>query len=1280
MKIFQPMLFVGLGGTGGLVGAELERRLRAELCGPDGTALTGDGRRLPHQLPDCVQFVYADYSEAELAKLPHLSADPALRQAYSRTARATHDLLPAEFDSSPEVTQMLRAVLRTEVAGWLPPVDDEPKVTPLRSGAGQLPTVGRAALFATLRDGPAPVLDPLRRAIDAIGLSGGELSELGGGPLNGCDVFVAFSVAGGTGAGIFLDYLYLIGQVFKEKRLSARVYPLVVMPKAFPPGKGGGRRAELNAARAVVDLSRLVDEQNVPDPKANLGDTGRPDPTAMRYPQMHPVRLRAGTVPTAFLFSPTAGIRPDDLRRSMVSLVMSLIGTDLGDTARGTDHDDQTFSSNFINAEVDRRTRSATGIGHRGISTSLVAAMTSPLDELAELVAARMLALAVRRLTDASAHTALDVRSLVHEMFTAAGIAPLWRREALPVPDPDPVPKGTSEIQQALRDRLEEMQRLLGDLETRLKRQAPALADAFVPRVAAEQLLRKVDLLSLEAVVKGVPGQPGAAGLGFLGMLENRRQEPSRPAGVDVQPPSVPRIRRRAGGLSRARWGDEEVRAALDEQDRWYAWRAKDIWHRAWDEQEPRWRRSAEDLRHDIGQLADAFDKHLEEEPRAWAAGLKELYDDRAGVSYLLPPQNSLRDFYEDLIDRLVESAQLGRGGDEADLLTHLVSADRWEAAFTAGRRNPAAAVSEVKTVLQKRVEQLFAEPGTQQRAQPLLPSMGTLLSAAVGDGQAARNVSKPALEQFTYKLAGLLPAGFTPEGNGPLKVLITYPSTHGRRTVLEDYLEKALHLPKGRRSIVFRPVDTDSITVVLFRSEMSLTEVPGAREVMRQWARAQEDRRDDDVLRWRQRLGHQDDWLACTPDDRRHILQRLLCVIWNGRVDVQGDPASPQRVTLRLHDEMGPEAPGLTLRLDDHRDGVSSWASLLRAYERWALLEEDAIVEDYCRVLMNTLPNGLGTSGSRPSPLYLKLVHEVAPRQLDLLAERERMYGSRIAEWLRPLREFWSVSLPGALDLAFPNEAHAVQSTLRALEEWTRMGRLTGGATPVRDHPGETPPDPAPQPGPGPAPTPPDPWHRPAPADAATGAPHWPGPATGNPPSGPPDHAPQPGPAPTPPDPWHRPAPADAATGAPHWPGPATGNPSAGPESGSPWWPSASADDPGRPAPGADGPGGSPAGPSHRPGATADGPTYQRPGAAPDGSPPPWPGAPLGPTQVPTAGRTVPAAEQPVGYPPYPDRPPTEAPWPGADTSVPWGIADSDGQDEWNEAGEHDPWKGDPR
>ncbi|MFC7511377.1 tubulin-like doman-containing protein [Streptomyces thermocarboxydus] len=138
MKIFQPMLFVGLGGTGGLIGAELEQRLRAELCGPDGTALTGNGR-LPHELPACLQFVYADYSDAELHRLPHLSADATLRQAYSRTSRATHNLLPADYESSPEVTRMLRALLREEVSDWLPPQSGEPKINPLRNGATSFP-------------------------------------------------------------------------------------------------------------------------------------------------------------------------------------------------------------------------------------------------------------------------------------------------------------------------------------------------------------------------------------------------------------------------------------------------------------------------------------------------------------------------------------------------------------------------------------------------------------------------------------------------------------------------------------------------------------------------------------------------------------------------------------------------------------------------------------------------------------------------------------------------------------------------------------------------------------------------------------------------------------------------------------------------------------------------------------------------------------------------------------------------------------------------------------
>jgi hypothetical protein len=74
MNIYQPMLFVGLGGTGCLIGSELERRLRDELCGADGRALTTrvPGKNyLPYQLPSCLQFVYADLNESELTRLRH---------------------------------------------------------------------------------------------------------------------------------------------------------------------------------------------------------------------------------------------------------------------------------------------------------------------------------------------------------------------------------------------------------------------------------------------------------------------------------------------------------------------------------------------------------------------------------------------------------------------------------------------------------------------------------------------------------------------------------------------------------------------------------------------------------------------------------------------------------------------------------------------------------------------------------------------------------------------------------------------------------------------------------------------------------------------------------------------------------------------------------------------------------------------------------------------------------------------------------------------------------
>ncbi|MDX3453936.1 tubulin-like doman-containing protein [Streptomyces sp. ME02-8801-2C] len=1064
MKIFQPMLFVGLGGTGGLVGAELERRLRAELCGPDGSALSNRlSGNAPYQLPDCLQFVYADYSESDLMRLPQFNVDPSLRAAYSRTSRATHDLLP-NFDSSPEVTKMLRASMRGEVADWLPPRTDEPRVTPLHNGAGQLPTVGRAALFATLRHGLNPVLTPLLQAIDAMARAGGELAELGGGKVTGCDVFVAFSVAGGTGAGIFLDYLHLINHAFQLRRFNGvKIYPLVVMPSSFNSATGGGREAELNAARALVDLFRLVDGQNAPTEGAEIGDLDQSAGLGVRYPGTQPIRLRTGILPTSFLFSPTAGIRADDLRRSIVSLVMSLIGTELGDTrTRGrttvSDDDFQTFAASFINRGVHRSALSPTGIGRQGVSTSLVASMTVPMDQLADLVAGRMLREAVSDLVERPRTSLRETTvPMIRQLFADSHLEELWERRQLPVLDPEPLPRGGKAVEAALGERLSDMQRLLADLRSVTERSAATMADRFSPRPAIDKLLLNVDPFHADRVVRGVPAtdtDDPIARLGFLGMLDNRSRAPQRPPGMTDQPPKIPRIKGRLAGMSPARWGDDDVQAALQEQDAWYQWRCRTIWHEAWREQQQHWRAAADTAGADIARLVNAFRAHSDQERKVSAQKGLELYEDRTGISYLLPPQRTLNHFYEDLVTRLIRREGLRETEDAAALLLKLVDGETWRDVHALSRRSPDSAVSVVKAQLEGRITRLFAEGGERLEERPLLPSMSTLLAAAAGDSDATDQVSKEALDLFGRKLTGLLPVGFTPEGTGPLRVLVTYPRVEAVDEV-EQYLGKALRLPSdARNSVEYRGVESDSVTVVLFRSEMSLTQVPEARKVLRQWARAKDNEQAQDVLRWRQRLGYRDSWMVSGEEDRRVILHRLLCCMWNGQVDVvDGETASPDRVRLRLHPEQGPQVPGVRLRLGDFPGGVSSWAELLRSYERWTVLDDERTVEDYCRELMGAQPTGLTRSGSEPHPLFVELVEKIAPRQLELLAERRERDGERVEGWVRPLWEFWAETLPAALDTEFGDQ-RAVQPTLRTLLEHVRGGTPTARRRPQRETP----------------------------------------------------------------------------------------------------------------------------------------------------------------------------------------------------------------------------------
>ncbi|TQM84465.1 tubulin-like protein [Saccharothrix saharensis] len=1049
MRIYQPMMFVGLGGTGCRVGAELERRLRDELCGPDGTALLNvmQGKNFqPYQLPSCLQFVYADLSEDEFANLEQrVVPDPSNLPAAERTMHLVRDLVP-QYDTFPEVARSLRLSAGPYVDGWLPPAAGEPRIGPLSRGAGQLPTIGRAALFETFRAGLGPVQGPLTRAIGNINNSLGELAVLGGGNRQlGCDVFVAFSVAGGTGSGLFYDYLHLIGDAFARNDYRIRIFPLVLMPSAFTEGLGGGRPARLNAGRALLDLFRLVDDQNAQAAGTELDAAGVSGTLSVRYPDRAEIRLRASTVQTGFLFSMGSGVKRDDLHRSVVSLILSLIGTDMGGEGNSLRYGDRrtymSFADSFINSAVEREALAATGIGNRGVSTSSVASMTVPVDDIADMISSRLLAHGVTELM-APAGAAEDNTGLVERFFTESNLDPLRLRAPLPITEPAPTDKAEN-ILNALATRARRIESAVRLLEQTLDSAVPGLVQDFDAHRAVRTLLAEVDPFRLHRVVNGDAALADEVSrLGFVKVVASRRSEPPAPAGLSIAPPNPVGIGDRF--LRRAKWADPAVGQALKAQDQWHQWRARRAWHAAWNAQSNRWDGKLQGVVNDVTAVVSAFREHAMDDQRRFQARARDLYQHRVGVTYLLPRLGDMEPFYHEVVRRFVDlySSQ-GRVRPTAtagDLLREILGDQGWRQAWEAmtTSRDPAAAVMYVRDRVKQAVKVLFHHRDGEHR--PLLPALQDLLAAAAG--RAGTMVAEDDIAQFREKLAGLVPGGFAPSGTGRLRILFSYPSTT-KDDELEQYLRQAVQLPRTADTIVeFRPIAAETIAVVLFRSSMGLTEVPEVREVLKHWSDALRAEQQQDFLRWRQRIGYDFGYLATTAEHRERILHHLLCAVWNGSVRVSGDEDadSPAAISVGL----SPAAISMRLELRPY-GRLSSWASVLAAYEEWVLTDDEQIRRDLCAQLINSVPDGVDRAPRQPSPLFERLMKLPSAQLAEIDATLADRTGSGGRARLNAMREFWAETFPNALNLPFRGVNTPIQDNLADLYRWVHDERLGG-------------------------------------------------------------------------------------------------------------------------------------------------------------------------------------------------------------------------------------------
>jgi hypothetical protein len=445
-------------------------------------------------------------------------------------------------------------------------------------------------------------------------------------------------------------------------------------------------------------------------------------------------------------------------------------------------------------------------------------------------------------------------------------------------------------------------------------------------------------------------------------------------------------------------------------QDAWYAWQTRRLYNAAWNDSRRLWERHWQAFVDELNTLDEHFRRHAEADRQHFEDRAKDLYKPRVGVSYLLPAEDrGLEGFYQTVLDRMKQqfSGQLPPNPHEGHLLNALLGGDGWLAAYELGRRDPLMAVGYVRQRIKRAVTEQLRPPGGDRPA--LVPRMEDLLaSAALGR---SRFVTDEDLHRFRQKLAELVPGGFAPDGRAPFKTLFTYPAAQENRDI-ERFLRQEVALPVDMQSEPeFRALPGDSMMVVLLRSAMGVTEVPEVRRVVKLWADAQRNPRPHDYLTWRRRLKPDSGYRLMSRDDRCYVLHHLLCAAWDGRITAVGDVGSPERIVVQVGAE---DASTMTLDLSA-LGALSSWASVLQAYEQWILNDDDRGRRDLAARLMSLSPQDADRAPRRPEPEFLAVV-ELAELEAKKLREAEQNRVLSRDPQLGVIREFWLDIMPAAL------------------------------------------------------------------------------------------------------------------------------------------------------------------------------------------------------------------------------------------------------------------------
>jgi hypothetical protein len=282
----------------------------------------------------------------------------------------------------------------------------------------------------------------------------------------------------------------------------------------------------------------------------------------------------------------------------------------------------------------------------------------------------------------------------------------------------------------------------------------------------------------------------------------------------------------------------------------------------------------------------------------------------------------------------------------------------------------------------------------------------------------------------------------------GGIRVLRT--RNHDVETYLQGSLDGQIGRQPGAVDYEFGPTREESLTVVLIRTALGVTDVPEVRDVMNFWSAALRNQQENDYLKWRQRLGYHYDWLLTTDQQRVNILQRLMIAMRNGQVDVlSGTLEEPAEIAFRVSVDSADDVARLQLRLTPFGP-TSPWGSLLHAYEESTLGGDELNRQRMYQSLMNVRPietvakDGFTTEGA---PIYQAFRNVVSDEEKWLTKLRDELRRKALGNTnttrlrrIESLLEFWQKTVPTAWKKEFAVSVDAGSSLKELDEGWSGL------------------------------------------------------------------------------------------------------------------------------------------------------------------------------------------------------------------------------------------------